>query len=135
MTRNIRLLMLAVLPACASSAPPASAPAPSGITLAYKVPTPATVSYAFSDTSGFAIQGGAIGNINATINSAGTADVSFAQAADGVETTIKVTDFAGSMTNSATGAVPTATEADIEGVAVLKLTPRGVVTVVSLPKL
>jgi hypothetical protein len=39
------------------------------------------------------------------------------------------------MTNSATGAIPSATEADIEGAAVLKLTPRGSATVVSLPKL
>jgi hypothetical protein len=135
MTRNIGLLMLAVLPACASSPPPVSAPAPTGISLAYRVPTPASVSYAFTDTSGFAIQGGAIGNINVTINAAGSADITFAPATDGVEATIKITDFAGTMTNSATGAIPSATEADIEGVAVLTLTPRGSATVVSLPKL
>lgn len=135
MTGKFRLILLAALPACASSAAPPSAPAPVGTTIAYAVPTPATVSYAFNDSSGFNIQGGAIGNITAAINSSGTADLTYAPAADGVEVTIKVTDFTGSMTNSAMGGGPTATEADIEGSAVLKLTPRGSVTVVSLPKL
>jgi hypothetical protein len=136
MTRKIRLLMLLALPACASSSPPpATAPAPSGSVLAYAVPAAPTVTYAFTDSSGFNIQGGAIGNITATINSSGTADITYAQAADGVEATIKVTDFAGAMTNSAMGGGPSATEADIEGVAVVKLSPRGNVTVVSLPKL
>jgi hypothetical protein len=65
-----------------------------------------------------------------------TTVVTYAQKAADVEATMRVTDFAGSVTNSAMGGSgPSATEADIEGPAVVTVTPRGAVMVSAMPKL
>jgi hypothetical protein len=123
------------LPACAPSTPPAPAPAPSAVIFGYGETAPTTATYAFADSSGFSIQGGAIGNITATIGSAGTAAVTYARNAGNLEATIAVTDFTGAMTNSAMGGGPTATEADISGAAVVSLTPAGAPNVTVMPTL
>lgn len=128
------LLAAAALPACATT-PPAAAPAPSGTVLSYGEAAATTATYAFNDTSGFNIQGGAIGNIEAKIGTAGTATVAYAPRPDGVEATIAITDFAGSMTNSAMGGGPTATETDITGMAVVSVNTTGTPNVVSIPTL
>ena len=131
---NLRFLLFAaaVLPACAAT-PPTTTPAPRAVVFGYGETAPTSASYAFADSSGFNIQGGAIGNITATIGSTGTAAVTYTRNAGGLEASIAVTDFAGSMTNSAMGGGPTATEADITGAAVVSLTPAGAPTVTSTP--
>lgn len=134
MTRRICLVAVALLPACAS-APAGSGSATTAMALSYAVPTPATVGYTFVDSSSFHIQGGPIGDIKADIGASGTADITYAMAGSDIEATIKVTDFAGSMHNSAMGGGPSATEADIQGDAVLTVTPRGVTTLKTLPTL
>lgn len=121
--------------ACASSAPaPVSTPAPVAKALAYAA-APATASYAFSDTSGFRIQSGAMGEISASISDNGIADVSFEPAGTDVTATIRITSFSGASTNSAMGGGPVVSEKEIEGPAVVKLNARGVPTIVSMPKL
>ena len=101
--------------------------------LAYAAAAPATFTYEFSDTSGFSIQGGAIGEIRASITGAGTAELSYAPAANGIGLTVSLTDFAGSFTNSAAGGTTTASAADVQGAAQLNLSSRGEVTVTTLP--
>ncbi|MGQ0814074.1 MAG: hypothetical protein ACT4O1_06365 [Gemmatimonadota bacterium] len=133
MSPKIRLLAAALLSACAS-APPVP-PAPRGTVLAYTMPAPSTITYAFTDSSRFDIQGGAIGEITVRIGGAGNAAVTYAQKPTGLEATIRVTEFSGSMTNSATGSGPTATETDIEGAAVITLTAEGAPTITTMPKL
>lgn len=128
------ILAAAILPACAS-APPAASPAPSGMVLSYADAAPANLTYAFADSSGFNIQGGAIGNIDVKIGSSGTATVAYAQSAGALQTTITVTDFAGSMTNSAAGGGPSATETDITGATVVAVSPTGTPTVTTMPAL
>lgn len=135
MIRRFWVLAIAALSACATapSDPPTTGPA--GALLAYAVPNPAVLNYAFTDSSGFSIQGGAIGDIRVAIVSAGTAAVTYAQKAADIEATIRITDLAGSIVNSAMGSTTTATEADIQGNAVVTTTPRGVTTIVSTPTL
>ncbi|MGQ0562706.1 MAG: hypothetical protein ACT443_12630 [Gemmatimonadota bacterium] len=133
MTRKSWLLALVVLPACASAPP--EPPRPAGTMLAYALPTPPAATYAFRDSSGFEIRGGAIGEIRAIINAAGTAEITYARDTSALKATIRITDFNGSMTNSAMGGGPTATEADIEGPAVLTVSASGEPAVVSMPKL
>lgn len=128
------ILTAALLPACAS-APPATPPAPRGALLSYADAAPGTHTYAFSDSSGFNIQGGAIGNIEAKIGTTGTATVTYAQNAGALQATIAITDFAGSMVNSAMGGGPSATETDITGTAVVTVSPTGKPDVTTLPTL
>jgi hypothetical protein len=133
MRHRFLIIAAAALPACAS-APPAVAPAPpSSNVLGYAETAPTTATYVFTDSSGFNIQGGAVGNITATIGTAGTATVAYAQRAGTLEATITVTDLAGAMTNSAMGGGPTATEADITGAAVVTLTPVGATNITAMP--
>lgn len=106
---------------------------PVGTSLGYAAAAPATVSYAFADSSGFNIKGGAIGDIRATVRTSGTADVSYAQNANDVELRVKLIDFTGAFTNSAVGGTTAVTEADVQGEAVLSVSPRGAVTVSQLP--
>jgi hypothetical protein len=104
--------------------------------LTYAPPTPPAATYNVTDSTIFDIQGGAIGDIH--VASAVTAVTSVTYAAKGtdLEATMRVTDFAGSVSNSAMGgAGPAATEADIDGAATVSVTPRGAVTVTSMPKL
>ena len=133
MNRKLWVALLLVLPGCAS-APPAQPPAPKPA-LAYAIPTPATATYTFSDSSTFTITAAAIGNIEVGIKSTGTAGLTFAPKATDFEVTIQLTKFNGSMVNSQMGGGPSATEADVQGPAVLTLTPRGVATLTTKPKL
>ena len=135
MTRCILLMAAAALSACASAPRETAAPEPSGALLTYADVAPTTATYAFTDSSGFDIRGGAIGNITAKIGTSGTANVAYAQGAGGIEATITLTDFAGTMTNSAMGGGPTASEADVNGAAVVTLTPTGTPTVTAMPTL
>ncbi|HEX6260471.1 MAG TPA: hypothetical protein VFZ51_07435 [Woeseiaceae bacterium] len=125
------LICAAALSACASTPP--TPPEPAGTLLAYEATAPATYTYAFSDTSGFSIEGGAIGNIKATITGAGTAELQYAPAAGGIDLTVTLTDFAGTFTNTAAGGMTNATEADVQGQARLHVDRQGVLTVASLP--
>lgn len=128
------ILAAAILPACAS-APPAVPLSPRGALLSYAEAAPGTHTYEFSDSSGFNIQGGAIGNIDAKIGTTGTATVTYAQNAGALHATIAITDFAGSMVNSAMGGGPSATEADITGTAVVAVAPTGKPDVTTMPTL
>lgn len=135
MTRRIWVVAIAFLPACAT-APGPTAGVPRGTALTYALTTPTTIAYTFHDSSSFHIQGGAaIGDIHATIATQGVVEAAFQMSGADIRATLSVIDFTGSMHNSAMGGGPTATEADIQGSAVLSVTPRGVTTVTSLPKL
>ena len=135
MSKRFLILAAAALPACASTPPAAVTPAPTGFVLSYAETPAATAVYAFTDSSGFDIQGGAIGNINAKIGSTGIAEVTYSRNADVLGASVVVKDFTGSMTNSAMGGGPTATEADITGAGTVTVTPAGASTVVSMPTL
>ena len=123
----------ALLSGCAA-APSGTAPAPAGTTLGYLATAPVTVTYAFADSSAFHIQGGAIGDIRATISGTGTAEATYAPKGTDVELRLRLTDFSGTFTNSAMGGSTTVTEADVQGDAVMTLTPAGVLTVNQLPQ-
>jgi hypothetical protein len=131
--RSLISISAGVLLAACSATPPSAPPAPAGVTLNYAATAPATVTYQFADSSGFNIRGGAIGEINVTARGTGTADATLAPKGTDVELRIKVTDLAGSFTNSAMGGTINATESDVTGEAVLTLSPRGVMTIVQLP--
>ena len=99
----------------------------------YAAAAPATVTYAFTDSSTFHIQGGAIGDIRATIAGVGIAEATFTPKAPDVEMRMRLTDFTGSFSNSAVGGTTNVTEADVTGEAVMTITPRGLVTVNQTP--
>jgi hypothetical protein len=122
-----------VLVSGCATARPAAAPRPTGAVMVYATTTPTTVTYQFTDSSGFTIQGGAIGEIRVAIRGSGTAEASYAPKGSDLEMRLRVTDFAGSFTNSATGGTTNATEADVQGEAVLAINPRGVTTIAQLP--
>lgn len=135
MTRKIRAATLIVLSACTSA--PLSAPTPTApaTMLAYDMPSPASATYAYTDSSRIMIQAGAMGNIQVSSSVTATTDITYAQKAPNLEATIRVTDFDGSFANSATGGRATATESQIDGPAVVSVTPRGATTITTLPKL
>jgi hypothetical protein len=101
--------------------------------LRYGVSAPVTASYGFADSSGFNIRGGAIGDIAVVARATGTADATVAAKDSGVELRIKITDLTGTFTNSAMGGTINATEADVQGEAVLAVSPRGALTIAQLP--
>jgi hypothetical protein len=121
-----------LLAGCVASQPSAP-PAPAGVALRYAATAPVTAAYNFADSSGFNIRGGAIGDIAVTARASGAADATLAPKDSGVEMRIKVTDLTGTFTNSAMGGTINATEADVQGEAVLTLSPRGVLTIAQLP--
>jgi len=135
MTQRSWLAILLLLPACASAPATTTPVQPTTSALAYAVPTPAAATYAFMDSSSFNIQSGAMGEIRANIGTTGMAEVTYAPKGGDVEATVRITQFNGSMTNSQMGGGPTATQADIEGPAVVTVSPRGVATVTAMPKL
>lgn len=125
---------IAALAACAPATTTTTTPAPVGTTLAYVAPAaPVTMEYGFADSSSFNIQGGAIGDIRATTRSTGTASATYAAKGSDVELRIRITDLAGSFTNSAMGGTNSATEADVTGEAVITVLPRGALTIQQLP--
>jgi hypothetical protein len=129
---------IALLAGACASAPGESTDVtarPSGTVFTYATPTPAIAQYRFSDSSAVNVQAGAMGEIRATIGSTGTLETTFVQKPTGLETTIRIVSLGGSMTNSAMGGGPSATQADVEGVAVVNVSPRGVPSIVSLPKM
>ncbi len=127
------LLGVLLIAGCAS-APSSTGPAPAaGVILAYSAAAPMTLTYHFTDSSTFNMSGGAIGDIRATMAGQGTADVAVAPKGTDVEMRIRITDMDGSATNSAMGGTTNVTEADINGEAVLTLTPQGAVTVDQVP--
>lgn len=129
-----QMLILLALAACASAPSQPTAPMPASRPLAYAL-QPAAAMYAFSDTSSFQIKGSQIGDINVTIADTGTAEVALTSTTSGMQATVRVVTFSGSMANSAMGGGTSATAKDIEGSAVLTLTPRGFATVTAMPKL
>ena len=129
--RYALLICAAAVSACAATPP--VPPKPVGTMLAYEAAAPASYTYAFSDTSGFSIEGGAIGNIKATITGVGTAELQYAPTASGIDLTVTLTDFAGTFTNTAAGGMTNATEADVQGPARLHVNRQGVLSVTSLP--
>ncbi len=122
----------ALLAGCAT-APPSAPPAPAGTLLSYAVTAPVTTTYEFTDSSSFNIRGGAIGDIAVTARATGTAEATQAPKATDVELRVKVADLNGSFTNSAMGGTTTATEADVQGEAVMTISPRGALTIEQLP--
>ena len=123
---------LALLAGCAS-APPSAPPAPAGVRISYGATAPATLAYSFSDSSGFNIRGGAIGDITVSARATGTTEAAVAPKGTDVEMRVKVTDLAGSFSNSAMGGTTNVTESDVQGEAVLTVTPTGVLTISQLP--
>ena len=135
MTRKIRVAALVALSACTSAPPPAPSLTAPATMLAYSMPSPATATYSYSDSSRIMIQAGAMGNIQMSSAATATTDITYAEKAPNLEVTIRVTDFDGRFANSATGGRSTVTESQIEGPAVLSVTPRGATTITTLPKL
>ena len=135
----MRLGALVLVAACASAGPPATEPAPTtaaATTLAYAQPTMSAATYSVTDSTLFEISGGPIGEIRVASSVRATTAVTYAQKGSDLEATMRVTDFAGTLTNSAMGGGgPVATESDIEGPATIIVTPRGMVNVASMPKL
>jgi hypothetical protein len=123
----------ALLSGCAASQPPATPAAPRGTMLAYAAPAPVTVAYQFSDSSGFVIEGGAIGMIRVSVRTSGVIEATHTAKGPDVEVRLKMVDFDGSFANSATGTTTHATETDVQGEAVLTVTPQGVLTINQLP--
>ena len=121
-----------LLTGCAA-APPNAPPAPAGVMLSYAAPAPMTATYEFVDSSGFNIRGGAIGDITVAARASGTAEAAIAPKGTDVEMRVKVTDLTGSFSNSAMGGTTSATEADVQGEAVMTVSPRGVLTIAQLP--
>jgi hypothetical protein len=103
--------------------------------LAYSMPSSATASYSYSDSSRITIQAGAMGNIQMSSSATATTEITYTQKAANLEATIRVTDFDGTFTNSATGGRSTVTETQIDGPAVLSVTPRGATTITTIPNL
>ena len=127
-------LAVAVLVSGCAATPPAAAPsAPRGNALAYSAAAPTTVSYQFADSSGFVIEGGAIGAIRVSVRTSGIVDAAQTPKGSDVELRLKLVDFDGSFANSATGSTTNATETDVQGEAVMTLTPRGELTINQLP--
>jgi hypothetical protein len=122
----------ASLSGCSTATPPVSA-VPSGILFAYAVSAPTTVTYQFTDSSMFNIKGGAIGDIRATTRGQGTVEITLSPRAADLEGRVKITDLSSSFTNSAMGGTTTATTADVQGEALLTISPRGAVAVNQLP--
>lgn len=135
MTRKIRAAALVILSACTSAPPPAPTPTAPATILAYSMPSPATATYAYTDSARIMIQAGAMGNIQMSSSATATTDITYTQKAPNLEATIRVTDFDGSFANSATGTTSTVTESQIDGPAVLSVTPRGATTITTLPNL
>jgi hypothetical protein len=128
----LSLAGVVALAGCASA--PSSGPTgPAGVQLVYAASAPLTVTYQFADSSGFQIQGGAIGDIRVTASAKGTADATYTPKGTDVELRIRVTDLDGSFTNSAMGGTNSVTEADVQGDAIITVSPRGVMTIGQLP--
>src|SRR5215204_3903174 len=111
----------ALIAGCAA-APATAPPAPTGTSLTYAVTAPVTVTYEFADSNGFNIRGGAIGDIAVTARASGTAEATQSPKGSDAELRIKVTDLIGSFTNSAAGGTTNATEADVQGEAIITVT-------------
>lgn len=135
MTRYTLAVALVLLGACAKTPLPTPQPSVPAQTLAYGPSAGANATYAFRDSTFAAIQGGVVGNIEISTAASATAEVAFAPKGPNVEATIRVTDFEGASTNSATGTKSTATESEIGGSAVLIVTAGGDATITSLPTL
>ena len=133
MRNSLICVATAMLLGGCAAAPPAEPPAPAGTPLMYAAAAPLAVTYAFVDSSTFHIQGGAIGDIRATVAGTGTADATFTPKGTDVEMRVRLTDFAGTFSNSAVGGTTSVTEADVTGESVMTLTPGGDVTVVQTP--
>ena len=132
MIRQVWALPLLLTTACAS-APPAAPPVPAAHPLVYAMPATPAATYAFSDSSGYEIQTGAMGAIRVSISSAGTANITYAMNAGALQGTVHVAELNASM-GSSQGGEQTASQADIQGDAVVSITGRGSPTVVSMPK-
>lgn len=131
--RSLSIGAVTTLLAGCAAAPPAAPPAPAGVTLAYGITAPATLTYEFTDSNTFNIRGGAIGDISVSARASGTAEAAVAPQASDVAMRVKITDLTGSFTNSAVGGTTNVTEADVQGEAVLAITPRGGFTLTQLP--
>jgi hypothetical protein len=104
--------------------------------LSYAPPQDTTATYSVRDSTAFDIQGGAIGEIHVASSVTATTTATYKARGSDIEVTMRVTDYSGSVSNSAMGGSgPSATEADIEGAAVVTVSPRGVVTIAAMPKL
>jgi hypothetical protein len=130
--QSFALLGVSVLAACTAT-PPATSVAPTGTTLAYAVTAPQTVTYQFADSSSFNIKGGAIGEIRASVRAVGAADATFSPKGTDIEARVKITDLTASFNNSAMGATTNVTTSDVQGEAVLTISPRGVLNIDQLP--
>ncbi|HSL71560.1 MAG TPA: hypothetical protein VK864_15040 [Longimicrobiales bacterium] len=130
---------LGLLGACATAAPEAGTSTPderpATVRLGYASgETPATYTYEFADTTTSEIQAGAAGTINVGIGVRGVVDLAFEPAGSDQKVTITFTDFAGSMSNSASGGTVNAALVDVKGPAVVTLRPRGRITFVERPE-
>ena len=139
MKSYLRLAAVIALPACASAPQPdgpATAAPAAAVTLSYAPPADTTATYTVRDSTAFDIQGGAIGEIHVASSVAATTTATYKAKGSDVEASMRVTDYSGSVSNSAMGgAGPSATESDIEGPAVVTVSPRGIVTIAAMPKL
>lgn len=132
--RSTMIYASVLLGACASA--PSEKPAVQAARVfSYSLSAPTTGVYSFVDSSAFTVSGGAMGEVRATIGTIGTAEVAYAPSAAGVEATIRITELAGAMSNSAMGGGPSVKLSDVDGQAVVTVNSRGVARTVSLPKM
>lgn len=135
--RPVVVPVVALLFAECASAPPApspGAPEPSRAELAYGLPAAPSASYTLGDTVTITFEGAGLTNLRVEGAYYAALDFAFARAEDGVEVTARATDFAGQLRNPMAGTT-SASEADIDGAWVARLSPRGRVRLLSAPRL
>lgn len=101
--------------------------------LAFRVPTPTALTYAWSDSADIKIETGMMGTLEMTTSSSATMSMDFAQAASGVQVTALFEEFSARQTNPMSGAT-TADQDDISGPLVFTLGRLGDVEVVQTPE-
>lgn len=123
--------LLLALSACAGG------PGPDAIgahPLRYDVPTQTPATYAFTASTEFSIGAGPVGTMRVVSEQAGVAELTFRPDSAGVESAIRILEFAGRFENPNQGGVEV-DESDIDGGWTVRVDPRGRVEVVGAPAL
>ena len=92
--------------------------------LAFRVPTPSTLTYTVADIADITIETGMMGTLEMTTSSEATMSMDFAQAASGVQVTALYEEYSARQTNPMSGAT-TADKDDISGPLVFTLDRLG----------
>lgn len=122
---------LLVLSACAAAPRPGDVGAHP---LRYEVPTTNPTTYAFTAATAFSIDAGPIGTMTAGSEQAGLAELVFRRDDPGVESTIRILEYAGRFENPNQGALEV-DESDIGGSWTVRVDERGRLEMVDAPRL